>query len=312
MLARGLQGAGHEVLLFASGDSTSAVPRASVIAVAPGIDAGSALEVEHVSHAYAALAAMDIVHDHTALGPLLFGRGATPCVTTNHNPFNEPFTSLYRPLAGVVPIIAISEHHRLSAAPIPIAAVIHHGIDPADFPFGDGAGDYALFLGRMTPDKGAHRALAAARRVDMPLLLAGKQHTEVERRYFAEEVEPLLDGERRYLGEVDHGVKLALLTSARCLLNPISWPEPFGMAMIEALACGTPVVTLSRGASSEIVEHGVTGFVVDDEEGLAAALGNLDSLDRGACRAAVEGHFSARRMVDEHVALYESVLAERR
>ncbi|HVB07253.1 MAG TPA: glycosyltransferase family 4 protein [Acidimicrobiales bacterium] len=311
VLARGLQRAGHEVLLFASGDSTSEVPRASVIPVAPGIDAGSALEVEHVTHAYAALAGMDVVHDHSTLGPLLHGvRGAPPTVTTNHNPFVEPFLSVYRLLQGTVPVIAISEHHRRSAAPLEIAAVIHHGLFPEEFPVGDGDGGYALFLGRMTPDKGAHRALELAHRAGIRLLLAGKQHTDLERRYFAESVVPLLDSERRYLGEVNQEDKLELLTGARCLLNPIAWPEPFGMVMIEALACGTPVITTGHGASAEIVDDGTTGFVVDDADGLLKALRKVEAIDRGACRAAVEGHFSAERMVAEHVALYERVRAE--
>lgn len=310
VLARGLVAAGHEVLLFASGDSTTAVPRESVIPIAPGIDAGgSALEIEHVSHAYAALAEMDVIHDHTIVGPLLFGRRSdVACVTTNHNPFTEPFVSGFRDLGDDVPIIAISEHHRRSAAPIPIAAMIHHGLFPNEFPAGDGDGDYALFLGRMTPDKGAHRAIDLAEEAGIRLLLAGKVHTEAERRYFAEEVEPRLGVRCEYLGEIDRLRKVELLGRARCLLNPIAWPEPFGLVMIEALACGTPVITLAHGAASEIVENGITGFIADDLDGLRIALGKLDTLDRATCRAAIAGHFSARRMVAEHVALYESVL----
>ena len=313
VLARGLQATGHEVLLFTTGDSTCEVPREFVVPVAPGIDiGGSALEVQHVEQAYLALREMDIIHDHTALGPLLFGRDSVqPTVTTNHNPFAEPFASLYRLLGGKVAIVAISEHHARSAPPIPIAAVIHHGVFPEDFPVGDGSGDYALFLGRITPDKGAHRAVHLARAAGLRLVLAGKKHTEREERYFEEEVRPLLDDGSEFLGEVDVPTKLALLGGARCLLNPIAWPEPFGMVMIEALACGTPVVALPHGAASEIVTDGVTGFLREQPEELVAALGRLDEIDRGACRAVVEGHFSAQRMVAEHLALYDSLLNSR-
>jgi glycosyltransferase involved in cell wall biosynthesis len=313
-LCRGLAGHGHDVILVAPGDSTCPVTVISTSDHAPGIDAGgSAVELDHVVGAYDALAGfggIDIIHDHTVFGPL-YGPSATtvPIVTTNHNRFVRPWGTGFRALGSSVPTIAISRHHAASASGVDIGAIIHHGVDPLDFPFGDGSGGFALFLGRMVPAKGAHRAIRAARDAGWDLVLAGKAQLPEEIAYVEEEVLPHVGATVRYLGETDRATKVELLASAGCLLNPIAWDEPFGMVMIEALACGTPVVTLDAGAAPEIVVDGVTGFVAHDEAGLVAALGSVRSLDRKACRAAVEGHFSVDRMVAEHVAFYDAVIA---
>jgi glycosyltransferase involved in cell wall biosynthesis len=309
VLARGLAAAGHEVVLFATGDSTCAVERAAALAVAPGINVGgSAVEVFHLRNAYERFDAVDIIHDHTTLGPLLFGRNARcPVVATNHNPFAEPFASLYSPLHGEVPIIALSRHHASTAAPTPIAAVIHHGLVAEEFPLGDGEGGYALFLGRMTPEKGPDRAVRIAQALGVPLVLAGKMHTDAELDYFDDKIRPHLGDDVEYAGEVGRKDKIELLARARCLLNPIAWDEPFGMVMIEALACGTPVLALAYGAAPEIVEPGETGFLAGDEEGLVEGLERVGEIDRARCRAAVEGYFSQRRMVADHLRLYSSV-----
>jgi len=313
-LARGLNAAGHHVVLYTTGDSTCTVERRFAFAASPGIDVGgSAVELHHVIRAYDELTDVDVIHDHTAVGPLYsVGRAAVPVVTTNHNPFADPFGTAFRALRGAVPVIAISAHHANSAVGIRVAAVIHHGVDPAEFPVGAGSGGYALFLGRMSPDKGAHRAVVAAKAAGVRLLLAGRLRTESELRYFDEEVRPFLDDEASFLGEIDQETKLELLGGAVCLLNPIAWDEPFGMVMIEAFACGTPVVALRAGSSPEIVEDGVTGLLCDEPAGLVAALGEAGALDRAACRRAAEGRFSASRMVADHVALYESLVADHR
>lgn len=312
-LARGLVQAGHDVRLFASGDSTSEVARDYVVPVAPGIDVGgSALEFHHIAHAYQLFADFDIVHDHTILGPLYASmRVEAPVVTTNHNPFSDPFATVLAAIGANVPIIAISEHHARSAGDIPIAAVIRHGVELSQFPLGKGEGGFALFLGRMTEDKGAHRAIRIAKAAGVRLVLAGKMHTDLEQQYFASEVAPLLSSSAEYVGEVDVPTKLELLSEAACLLNPIAWPEPFGMVMIEALACATPVLALASGAAPEIVEHGYNGFLGESEEDLVEGLRHLSEIDRSNCRASAEAKFSATRMVNEHVALYEKIIAER-
>jgi glycosyltransferase involved in cell wall biosynthesis len=312
-LCRGLKAAGHDVHLVASGDSTCPVNLHPTSPRSPGIDVGgTAVEFDHVIAAYRALDEMDIIHDHTSLGPF-YGRTVThiPIVTTNHNRFAPPFSSGFEALGDAVPVIAISHHHAASAKSVPISAVIHHGVDPVDFPIGTGAGGYALFLGRMTPTKGAHRAIHAAIAAGVQVYLAGKARAPDELAYVDEQIRPFLGSSVQYLGEIDRETKLELLAGAFCLLNPISWDEPFGMVMIEALACGTPVISLRSGAAPEIIDHGVTGIIVDTEGELIPALGAVLKLDRERCRAAVEGHFSIARMVAEHVALYERVIGDR-
>ncbi len=313
-LARGFQDAGHEVLLYATGDSTCPVPRQWVLPHAEGVRIGMAVpELRHVLHGYDAVRECDVVHDHTVMGPFYAQRFPDlPVVTTIHGPFNDELSDLYRAIADRVPIVAISHAQRRAAPTIPIARVIHHGLDAAQFPMGSGDGDqdgpYALFLGRMAPDKGPHRAIAAARRAGIRLLLAAKMREPWEVSYFTEEVEPLLGTDAVYLNEVSHEEKLTLLAGASALLFPIRWNEPFGMVMIEAMACGTPVVAFAEGAAPEVVDHGRTGFLCDDEDEMVAAIGRLGELKREDCRQAVESHFSTSRMVAEHIELFESLV----
>ncbi len=199
---------------------------------------------------------------------------------------------------------------------MPIAGVIHHGIDAEKFPVGDGSGDdegdYLLFLGRMAPDKGAHRAIEIGRKAGMRVLLAAKMRETWERAYYDEQVAPLLGADAVYLGEVSHERKLELLAGAKGLLFPIRWNEPFGMVMLEAFACGTPVLAFPEGAAPEVVEDGKTGFLCEDEQAMVEAVEHLESIRRQDCRAAAEGYFATSRMVSDHVALFERVLAARR
>jgi len=226
-------------------------------------------------------------------------------VTTNHGPFNEELRDIYRAIGGRIPIIAISHSQAATARDVPIAGVIHHGIDTEAFPFGAGDGGYLLFLGRMVPEKGARRAALIAQLAGVPLLIAAKMREPLELQFFEEQVKPLLGNGVEYIGEVANGERLELLRGARALLNPIRWPEPFGLVMIEALACGTPVLTFAEGAAPEIVDDGVTGFVCDDEAAMVRAISRIDTLDRGACRAAAETRFSTARMVRDHLELFQ-------
>lgn len=308
-LARGLQDRGHDVLLCTTGDSTCAVPRTSVIETAIGIGtSGSASELRHVAYSYDQAADYDVVHDHTLVGPFFAQRfQESRVVTTNHGPFDGELGDVYRAMAPVADVIAISAHQASVARGLEVAAVIHHGVEPADFPVGLG-GDHAVFLGRMSPTKGVAAAVRVARAAGIPLLIAAKMNEPAEREYFESEVRPLLSNSIEYIGEIGPADKKTLLGSARCLLNPIAWDEPFGMVMIEALACGTPVIATPCGAVPEIVRHGVTGFVAAGEADLVDAVLRAGELDRRDCRRAVDGHFSARRMVDDHVLLYQELL----
>jgi glycosyltransferase involved in cell wall biosynthesis len=303
------------VLLYATGDSTCPVPRAWVLPEAEGMRIGMAVpEMRHVLHAYEAVRDCDVVHDHTVMGPFHAEHYPwLPVATTIHGPFNDELTDLYKATAERVPLIAISHAQRRAAADVPVARVIHHGVDASQFPIGEGNGDsegpYVLFLGRMAPDKGAHRAIAVAQKAGIRILLAAKMREPWEMQYFAQQVEPLLGASAAYLGEVSHQRKLELLAGASALLFPIRWNEPFGMVMIEAMACGTPVLAFPEGAAPEVVDEGRTGFLCPDEESMVEAIGRLDQLKRSDCRLAVEGYFSTNRMVAEHIELFESMIA---
>jgi glycosyltransferase involved in cell wall biosynthesis len=263
--------------------------------------------------AYDTLIDFDIVHDHTVVGPMYADRfPGLITVSTAHGPFRGDLEDVYRAISPKVPIIAISHHQASTAAPIPIAAVIHHGIEPEAFPVGAGTGGYFCWLGRMASYKGAREAIEIARRAGVPLRLAGKIEHEDEATYFKERVEPLLGGDIEFIGEIGPDERASFLGEAIALLNPITWSEPFGLTMVESLACGTPVVAFPRGSVPEIVEDGVTGLLCVDADVMVDRLPEAGGLDRGACRKAVEGHFSAARMVDEHLALYSNLIEARR
>jgi glycosyltransferase involved in cell wall biosynthesis len=312
-LARGLAAAGCDVRLFTTGDSTCPVEKGSFYAEALSTRVDQTAELAHVQAAYDFLADVDVIHDHTLTGPTELNLSSIPMpvVTTAHGPFTSELRERYRAAAEHVSVIAISLAQRRSAPEIPIAAVIHHGLDVASFPPGEGRGGYLFFLGRMSPDKGAHRAIAVARAAGRSILLAAKMWEPAEYRYFTEVVEPLLGEDAVYVGEVGGPHKLELLGAAEALVNPIRWPEPFGLAMIEALACGTPVLAFPEGAAPEIVDQGRTGFLCTDEEDMASMVDHVRDLDREACRNDVATRFSTSRMVEDHLALYRRLLARR-
>jgi glycosyltransferase involved in cell wall biosynthesis len=308
-LARGLVDAGHEVLLVATGDSTCPVDRRWVYDVAPEPMGSTLPELDHVAFGYDELAGCDVIHDHTLSGPVWAAtvRDRPPVLATNHGEFSPPVRRIFAHLAGAVTINAISHNQAATAPDVPITAVIHHGLDLDRFTVGAGQGGYAIFIGRCTPDKGVDRAIEIARRAGVPIKLVAKKREAEERRYFDERVAPLLGPGVEYLGEVHPDERDRLLQGALALVNPISWPEPFGLVMAESLACGTPVVGYPAGAAPEIVDDGVTGFLCHDIDSAATALAKVGSLDRGACRAAIEERFSSKRMVADYLALYASL-----
>lgn len=312
-LARGLTAAGHDVVLFTTGDSTCPVPLRWRYPHSVGMTGDLLGELGHVEAAYDGVSDCDVVHDHTLLGPLwsMANGVRQPVVTTAHGVFTPELTQLYRTVGRKVAVVAISHHHASTAPTVPIKRVIHHGIDVDAMPVGSGDDGYVVFLGRMHPDKGVHRAIDIARTAGRRILIAAKMWEPAEHRYFVDVVEPMLGPDAVFLGQVGGPAKWQLLAGAEALLNPIRWPEPFGLVMIESLAVGTPVLTFAEGAAPEIVDHGTTGFVCDDDADMVARLAELDTLDRRACRRAVVARFSTRRMVEDHLALYRQLLDER-
>jgi glycosyltransferase involved in cell wall biosynthesis len=299
-LARGLRAEGHDAVVVAPDDSA-----ARWDAVGHGD-----VELAHVMNGYDDLAGCDVIHDHTLLGPAwALARGLGRVVTTCHGPLRGELAAVYRRYAKQLPVVAISHDQAGRAPDVAVDRVIHHGVEPDDYPVGREDGGYLLFLGRMTPDKGIGQAIAVARAAGRRLVISAKTREADEQAYFTDEIEPLLGDDVVFVGESAHDEKVRLMGGALALLNPIQWPEPFGLVMIEALACGTPVIACPHGAAPEIVEDGVTGFLSAEHDGLVAAVRAVADLDRTACRDAVKGKFSARRMVAEYLDLYRDTMA---
>jgi glycosyltransferase involved in cell wall biosynthesis len=314
LLADGLTAAGHDVTLFASGDSRTRAKLAAVYETAPSDQIGRSLpDLRHVLFAYERAAEFDVLNDHTGpLGAAAGGLVATPVVHTVHGPLDGEPGDVYESIARVAPsvgLISLSHNQRRPKPDLPWVANVPNALDLAHYPCHPHKGDYLLFLGRMNHEKGAHRAIALAMELELPLKLAGKMREPREQEYFAEYVEPHLGGGIEYLGEVNHGTKVELLQNARCTLFPIDWEEPFGLVMIESMACGTPVVATRRGAVPEVIEDGRGGIIVDDWREAPAALERADALDPNETRRYAEERFAPERMVGDYVRAYESLVA---
>lgn len=311
-LVNGLSALGHDVLLIGAGSDLTAATFAATYGCPPSDRIGESVpEVVHAAAAARLLAesAVDVVHDHSLAGPLSARGRFVPTVVTAHGPATGELGRYYRELGDTVSLVAISEAQRERAPNLPWVTAIHNGIDVTTYPFQPRKEDYLLFLGRMCAEKGVHHAIDAARAADRRIIVAGKCREPAERAYFAAQIEPRLGPGVTFIGEADAGAKRDLLAHARCLLFPICWEEPFGMVMIEAMACGTPVVALRRGSVSEVVVDGVTGYICDEPDDLAAAVSRVDRLAPADCRAAVEERFSTSVMARRYEAVYRSVVA---
>ena len=314
LLADGLADAGHDVTLFASGESLTKAKLACVFEHAPSEQIGQAgPDLRHALGCYVRADEFDVINDHSGmLAAALGGLVETPFLHTVHGPLGPPWGEVYARIARVSPrlgLISISLNQRRPAPDLPWVANVPNALELSLYPCKPHRGDYLLFLGRMSADKGAHRAIAVAFEAGLPLKLAGKCREPMERRYFEEYVEPHLGPQIEYLGEVTHGHKVELLQDARVTLFPIEWEEPFGLVMIESMACGTPVIATRRGAVPEVIEDGRSGIVVDEYREMPAAIEAADALDPWDCRAFVEERFSRGRMVGDYVDAYRAVLA---
>jgi glycosyltransferase involved in cell wall biosynthesis len=314
LLADGLVEAGHDVTLFASGDSRTKAKLMYVYEQAPSQWIGRSFwELRHALACYTNADEFDVVNDHTGVsGIVLSALVDTPVVHTVHGPLDGEPGELYEQLGGLVPnlhLISLSLNQRRPKPELPWLANCPNALDLSVYPCKPHTGDYLLFLGRMSPDKGCHRAIAVAMERELPLKIAGKMQEPKEEGYFAEFVEPHLGIHGiEYLGEVSHGRKVELLQDARATLFPIDWEEPFGLVMIESMACGTPVIATNRGAVPEVIDHGRSGIVVESYREMAAALEAADALDPLECRRYVEERFSPERMVDDYVRAYRDAM----
>lgn len=310
-LALGLRARGHEVTLFTVGTSTSPVRQLHLFDDVVGPIGQTMPETAHVLAAYESLAGMDVIHDHTTLGPLMagrFGMRTPPVITTNHGPFTDVTRAIFAEIARTASVVAISKDQASRAGHVPIAAVIHHGIDLDAYQCGSGSGGYLAFVGRMSPEKGVARAVQIAHAAGRPLRIISKMREPAEIDYFTRHVLPLLSRSDPVPEELGLAERIDVLREAEAMLNPIDWNEPFGLVMAESLAAGTPVVVPPRGAAPEIVTDRRTGFLYHSELAAVAAVGAVGGLSRATCRAEAESRFSIDRMAADHERLYRAVL----
>lgn len=304
---------GHEVTLFASGDSRTSAELRAVVPEALRLGrerrdpaAWQALQLAAVARE---ASGFDIVHFHTDfLHFPLWRQMAVPQLTTLHGRLDLPdLVPVYREF-GEMAVVSIADHQR---RPLPMArwmGTVYNGIPETLYTFEPQPGDYLAFLGRISPEKGAENAIDIALQAGLPLKMAAKVDP-VDQAYFDARIRPWLDHPLiEFIGEVDERGKNALLGGARALLFPIAWPEPFGLVMIEAMACGTPVIAYPHGSVPEVMDDGVTGYIVNGPAAAVAAVERLDAIDRAACRRHFEARFSARRMADGYLALYRRIL----
>jgi len=304
---------GHDVTLFASGDSLTSARLVPACKKALRLDPNCVDQLAHhvimLDEVFGEIENFDIVHFHVDYLHFPFSRRQrTAHVTTLHGRLDLPdLDPLYRHFKDV-PVISISDAQR---EPLPWAnwqGTIHHGLPRDSFSLGGGRGGYLAFLGRTSPEKGLDQAIEIAKRAEMPLKIAAKiDRVDVE--YFEATIKPLLGHPLiEFIGEIGYPEKEVFLGNAAALLFPINWREPFGLVMIEAMACGTPVIAYPRGSVPEIVEESITGFVVPNLEGAVKAVKRIEEIDRKKCRHYFEQHFDAERMAKDYLTIYQRVV----
>jgi glycosyltransferase involved in cell wall biosynthesis len=315
-LAKGLTRLGHEVIVYATGDSRPAGSLRYRFAK-PVWPPDDLAELRHAAFAWNHIASQgrpfDVVHTHQAPSIAFAAMHEAPTVLTIHHERDASLLDFYLDFPDVR-YVAISRRQAENVPELRLSDVVHHGLDPDLYAPGPGDGGYCAFLGRLAREKGPHAAIDAAVSANIPLRIGGAPHWK-DRAYFEAEVAPRLSRNGAIvtsLGELGHAPKVDLLRHARALLFPIDWEEPFGLVMIEAMLVGTPVIAFARGSVPEVVEEGVTGFVVHDVEEMAARLREIGGIDRTRCRARAVERWSSTRMAQDYVALYEDVARGRR
>ncbi len=299
---------GLDVTLFASGDSLTSGKLVSVCPLPYSEDSRvdpKVAECLHISEVFERAAEFDLIHNHFDFLPLTYsGLVDTPVVTTIHGFSSPSIMPVYKKYNARCHYVAISAADR--SPDLDYLATIHHGIDIAQFPFSGAEGQYLLFFGRIHPDKGVHEAIRVAKRAGIKLVIAGIVQ---DQHYFQTQVEPYLDDTTvEYLGSVGPDRRGELLGRAIALLHLINFNEPFGLSLVESMACGTPVIAFGRGAIPEIIRHGETGFIVADIDEAAEAVMEIPAITRSACRNDVEQRFSHTRMAQDYITAYRKIL----
>ena len=308
---------GHEITLFASGDSSTKAELHAIWPRAVRLDPSIKdpfvpvfMELETVARR---ADEFDVIHAHLDyFGYPLLRRLGTPSVTTLHGRLDLPELPALYGLYGDMPVVSISDSQRLPLPQANYVATVHHGLPKDLLTPGAGDGGYLAFLGRISPEKAPDAAIRIAARAGMPIRMAAKVD-KVDEAYYKSVVEPLLtSGDVDFVGEIGEHQKSAFLGAAKALVFPIAWREPFGLVMIEAMACGTPVIAFDDGSVPEVIEDGVTGFIVDGEDEAVEALARVGSLDRVRIRAEFERRFTAHHMAQNYLDLYCRLSGTRR
>ncbi len=303
---------GHEVTLFATGDSITSArlhgtyPRPLREARVKDLYGVNHWTLLTVGEAYQMQKEFDVIHDH--LLPISLptaNLSETPVVMTAHGAFSQDLRKLMQSLKRPN-IVTISNAQMFGTLAINHAGTVYNGLSMEQYPFGEKMGEYLLYVGRFSMEKGVHIALDVANELDLPLIIAAKLD-EVHRGYYEKFIVPELSPRIQWIGEVDEEIRNALMSNARCFLHPVQWREPFGLTMIEAMACGCPVVAFNHGSVPEVVQHGKTGFVVEDADEMAAAVERIGEIDRAACREYALSTFTTERMVDGYEEIYRKV-----
>ncbi|MEW9534656.1 glycosyltransferase family 4 protein [Microbispora sp. NPDC049125] len=306
LIAEGLTARGIDVTLFATLDSVTSATLDGVCprgyADDPSLD-GRVWEAMHVAHAFGRSGEFDLVHSHLDWLPLAFaGHCRAPLLTTVHGFSGAGILPAYTRARSAY--VSISDADR--TPDLDYVATVHHGIDFDAFPFDPVGGSRLISFGRVHPDKGTHTAIEIARRAGMPLTICGIVQDE---RYFEERIAPEIDGEQvTYLGSVGPERRGEILGGGAALLHPIAFDEPFGLSVVEAMACGTPVVAYRRGSMAEVVDEGVTGFLADSLDDAVTAVTRVATIDRAGCRAQAERRFSVHQMISGYMRIYREML----
>jgi glycosyltransferase involved in cell wall biosynthesis len=303
---------GHEVTLFATGDSRTsaelAAPWPRALRFDPGLRDTSIPHVLMLEEVYRRGSEFDVIHCHLDYCHFsLLNRQSTPFLTTLHGRLDSPeVTALLGAFPGA-PLVSISNNQRAFVPHANFVATVYHGLPINLLEPQPVRPKYLAFLGRMSPDKGPERAIRIARQTGIPLKIAAKIDQE-DQDYFSKTIQPMIDSRTVEMqGEISEAQKAEFLSGAVALLMPIDWPEPFGVVMIEAMACGTPVVAFNRGSVPEIVDHGVTGFIVEDESEAVAAIGRVHTMSREMVRSHFQRRFTARRMALDYLDVYRDL-----
>lgn len=316
ILTEELVNRGHSVTLFASGDSTTdaqlypTYPRSLRAAMPDDVQGRVLASLLHLGKAYEMAQYFDVIHDHTGHFGVAFANSCNkPVVMTMHGAFNEQNIKMYTALTNPH-LVTISHNQRLSAPGLNHLATVYNGVSLERFPFSEKHDGYLLYVGRICPEKGTHLAIEVAQKLKMKLIIAAKLDYEKFGDYFEQKVRPHLSDEITWIGEVSEPQRNELYANAYCFLHPVTWPEPFGLTLVEAMACGCPVVAFEQGSIPEVISHEETGYVVHTVDEMVEAVQRISNIDRKKCREHAITNFNEQRMVNNYESLYRALVEQ--